>query len=87
MAARRVERQKTLAIELEQGLALGDLRLLLDKPFGHAARKLGRDWDVHLHGLDDGHLGVWDNSGASFNQTGNQLSGDRRGDVTRHGDP
>src|SRR5262245_52508945 len=71
-------------LELDERLPLGHEALLLHQPSADAARLFGAHGYVHLHGLDDGDLGVGLDPVASLDQPAQQLPGDRRVDVTFH---
>src|SRR5262245_20946537 len=70
--------------QFEQGLAFGHRAVLADQPFADAASLLGDDGYMHLHGFDDANLGVDLDAVADLDQAGDEVSGHRRGNVTRH---
>src|SRR5215475_12436041 len=71
-------------LELDERLSLSHEALLLHQPSADAARLFGAHGYVHLHGFDDGDLGIGLDPVAGFDQSAQQLPGNGRVDVTFH---
>src|SRR5262249_10513808 len=71
-------------LELDERLPLGHEAFLLHQPSADAARLFGAHGYMHLHGLDDGDLGVGLDPVAGLDQSARQLPADGRVDVTIH---